>query len=148
MIDHVWTVICSRAVIDRDSNNVSIQNVIEQLTVKDEPKPGMMVPILLEAVTLWVRADPNVPGQARARLTFLSPSGKAFGSVESEIDLSKFERYRSRVHFQGLPIEEPGRHVFCVELQEEGKGGWRQVAVVPLSVVFTPSEETWQAGGR
>ncbi len=140
MIDHVWTVICSRAVIDRDSNNVSIQNVIEQLTIRDEPKPGMMVPILLEAVTLWVRAKPDIPGRARTRLTFLSPSGKAFGSIESEIDLSKFERYRSRVHFSGLPIEEPGRHVFCVELQKEGEDEWRQVAVIPLSVVFNPSE--------
>lgn len=136
MIDHVWTVVCSRAVIDRDSNNVSIQNVLEQLTIKGKPESGVVVPIPLEAVTLWVRTDPDMPSRGRTRLTFLSPSGEALGEVESEIDLTEFERHRHRVHFQQLPVEESGRHVFRVELQHEGEDEWHQVAAIPLSIHF------------
>ncbi len=33
MIDHVWTVICSRAVIDADSNILSLQSIIEQIEI-------------------------------------------------------------------------------------------------------------------
>ena len=36
MIDHIWTVLCLRAVIDVDSQNVSIQNVLEELNLTVE----------------------------------------------------------------------------------------------------------------
>lgn len=147
MIDHVWTVVCSRAVIDRESNNVSLQNVIEQITIRGEPILDTVVPIPLDVVTLWVRTNTDMPGQAHTRLTFLSPSGTVLGSLESEVDLSEYERYRARTHFQALPVTEPGRYIFRIELQNEGASKWRQVAIVPLRITFTPPE-TEQAGSE
>jgi hypothetical protein len=34
MVEHIWTVLCSHAVVDKDTNNVSLHNVIEQVNVK------------------------------------------------------------------------------------------------------------------
>jgi len=140
VIDHVWTVFCSRAVIDKRTNNVSIQNIIEQITIKGEPKSDAAIPIVCEVVTLWARADFDVPAQGRLRLAYLSPSGKVLNSMEREIDLSKSRRYRIQTIFQGLPVEEPGRYTFRVELENEDE--WHQVATIPLEVVFEPPEET------
>lgn len=134
MINHVWTVACSRAVIDAESNNMSLQNVIEQINIVEELQPDGMVNIPFEIVTLWARAEPDVPGRGKSRITFLSPSGKALGSTASEVDLSKHERSRARLKFQGIPIREPGRYIFRVELQDEG--AWHQVAIIPLQVVY------------
>jgi hypothetical protein len=147
MIDHVWTVVCSRAVIDRESNNVSLQNIIEQITIGGEPMPDAMVPIPLEVMTLWVRANTDIPSRARTRLTFLSPSDTVLGSAESEVDLSEYERYRVRMHFQGLPVTEPGRYTFHMELQNEGESEWHQVAAIPLRIIFMPPD-TEQTGGK
>lgn len=140
MIDHVWTVICSRAVIDKSSNNVSIQNVIEQVNIRGKPEPDGFVFMPLEAVTFWARADPDKPSRARTRLAFWSPSGKQLGSFEREIDLSQFERLRSVFRFKGLPTSEEGRHFFRMEIQNEGESKWQQVAAVPLQVFFVPPE--------
>jgi len=140
MIDHVWTVVCSRAVTDRESNNVSLQNVVEQITIRGEPIPDAMVPIPLDVVTLWVRANTDIPSRGYTRLIFLSPSGTVIGSLESEVDLSEYERYRTRTHFQGLPVTEPGRYTFRVELQNEGESEWHQVALIPLRIIFMPPE--------
>lgn len=134
MINHVWTVACSRAVIDVKSNNVSLQNVIEQINIVEELQPDGMVNIPLEIITLWARAKPDVPDQGKSRITFLSPSGKVLGSTESEVDLSKHERSRTRLKFQGIPIREPGHYIFRVELQD--KRAWHQVAIIPLQVVY------------
>jgi len=90
MIDHVWTAVCSRAVIDRESNNVSLQNIIDQISIRGEPIPDSVVAVQVEVVTSWVRADFDVPSQATTRLTFLSPSGNVLGSFENDIDLSVF----------------------------------------------------------
>ena len=141
MIDHVWTVVCSHSVTDRDSNNVSIFNVIEQINITGEPKPQGVVPIRFEIVTLWARSDFDEPARGRARIIFISPSGKKVKlSEERDIVLSKYERLRARQFVQGLPVREPGRHVFQVELQNEGENRWRKVASVPLKIAFVSPE--------
>jgi hypothetical protein len=145
MIDHIWTVACSRAVIDRDSNNASLQNVIEQITIRDEPAPGKVCSIALQVATLWARADFEVQARGHARLTFLSPSSDVLiGPLETEIDLVGYRRHRTRAGFEGLPLHEAGRYVFLVELRTEGQEEWRQVATIPLEVNFVPPEETEQ----
>ncbi len=145
MIDHVWTVVCSRAVIDKNSNNVSIQNVIEQITVPGEPQPEQVVGIAFEVVSLWSRSDFDVPSHGQARLTYLSPSGRRTGPVEFDLDLSEYERLRTRRAFQGLPVAEPGRHNWLVELRNEGEDEWQEVASIPIKVMFVPVESEEQA---
>ena len=40
--------------------------------------------------------------------------------------------------YDGLPMEESGRHHFVVELQVDGD--WQQVASIPLAVKFSQSD--------
>ena len=78
MIDHVWTILCSRAVIDRDTNNMSLLEVIEQLTLGDASPPVEgegLAPIQLELVTLWTRRRDDESESGRARIRFYRPSG-------------------------------------------------------------------------
>ncbi len=136
MIDHVWTVVCASSVIDQDSNQVSIQNVIDQINIADEPKPEAVVAMPFEVVTLWARSDFNEPSRGCARLSLLSPTAEVFKTVESKVDLSKFERLRDRRRFPGFRVKEPGRYTFRLELQNEGEDTWREVASIPIKVVF------------
>ena len=145
MIDHVWTVLCSHAVIDRDSNDVSLLDVVEQVNIRDKPSPdgGMLTP--LDLMTLWARADLDRPAQGQGRVTFLSPSDEVNdGPFEYDIDLSQHGRNRSRGRFRALHIGGSGRHVFRVELRNEGETEWRKVADIPLEISFTPPDETGQ----
>ena len=140
MIDHIWTVICSQAIIDQRSRNVSIHNVVEQLNINSILEPDFVLNIGLEAVSFWVRTDPDISVRGHTRLSFLSPSGDSLGSFESEIDLSEHERGRTIIHFDQLPIQTPGRHYFRIELRSEGESEWNNVAAIPLMVVFTPPD--------
>ena len=144
LFDHVWTVLCSRAVVDRQTNNVSLQNVVEELTVRGTPKRGTPVSVHVELMTLWSRASPNLPATGEARVTLLSPSQEELLTFEGEIDLSKVERARTRLVYQSLPVHESGRYVFCVEAREKDASEWRQVAIVPLKVRFVPPEQQSQ----
>ena len=147
MIDHVWTVLCSRAVIDKDSNNASLETALEIVTVMGAPLPQAMLPIPFDVMTAWIRADPDIPCRGKMRLVFVLPSGETFGSpIEAEIDLTGNERHRQKVHFPGLPVAEAGRHIARVELQNEGESEWHQVAAVPLTIIFKPPEEESAAG--
>ncbi len=139
MIDHVWTVLCSRSVIDVDSNSVSIQDVIEQITVNAEPVSGGFLPIPLEIITLWARKEDEEPAKGIERLTFVQPSKKESVISEGEVDLSRAERHRHRIRLPGLPLSETGRHLFRVEIKEDDDQ-WHKVAAIPLSVRFQPPD--------
>ncbi|MBI4732193.1 MAG: hypothetical protein HY781_08750 [Chloroflexi bacterium] len=139
MIDHIWTVLCSRSVIDTETNNVSIQDVLEQITVNDDPKLNGFLPIPLELITLWGRRESDKGTEGMERVTFLTPSGKSNVVTEAKIDLSAVERHRHKVKFPGLPLSEAGRYYFRVEIQEKDNE-WREVAAIPLTVMFQPQK--------
>lgn len=139
MIDHVWSVLCSHAVIDRDTNNVSIHNVLEQLNIAGEPTPDVAIPVVFEIVTLWARTTPATAAQGMARVTMIDPQGNSTTISALKINLSETERTRHRVIGRGLPASQPGRYRFRVDMQLEGEIEWHRVAVVPLTVVFTPA---------
>lgn len=141
MIDHVWTVVCSRAVVDRFTNNVSLQNAIEQFSIKGEPEPDALLPIPFEIMTLWTRSDLNVPATGSQRLTLISPSGEKMKEMVFTLNLTgKYRRFRTRAAFNGLIASEPGRYVFQVEFQETAEHDWQIVANVPLEVIFEQPE--------
>jgi hypothetical protein len=140
MINHVWTVVCSNVVVDQYSNNVSIHNVIENISIESDPIPDGWISIDLKVITFLERADINQPAKGKVRLSFISPSNNDFGSFESEVDLTKFTFARGLLGFDRLPLREPGRHYFKVELQIDGEDEWRKVAMVPVLVDFAPKE--------
>jgi hypothetical protein len=71
-------------------------------------------------------------------VTLLSPAQAELLTFEGEVDLTQAERARSRLVYQSLPVHETGRYLFCVEAREGEQDEWRQVAIVPLKVVFRP----------
>jgi len=141
MIDHVWTVVCSGAAIDIDSNNVSIQNVLEQINVAAEFAPDVMIGISYEIVSFWVRSEVETLARGRSRITLVEPRGNTIPVAEMPIDLTEVERARHRICCQGLRVTTPGRYIFQVELLEDGQSEWRPVASVPLRVVFTAPKD-------
>lgn len=140
MIDHIWTVICAKSIIDNESNNFSLIEALEQFNVT-APKPeGDKVGVIVfdfEVVSLWSRADYNIPCKGKAKLIYKGTSDEIIQETEYSIDLSSSKRHRTRLKFQSLPVKGPGKHFFCVQLQWEGLGHWMDVSKLPLEVVFT-----------
>jgi hypothetical protein len=135
MIEHIWTVLCSRAILDVDSKNVSIQNVIEQINIIPNRKADRPLRVDFDIVSLWVRSEVDVPERAKARLRLVDPSGTVFHAATFEVDLSDCERARTKLRFRDLPNTFEGRYRFTMELSDQGSEKWRTVASVPLSVV-------------
>ena len=140
MIDHVWSLVCSRAVVDTESNNISIQNILERITVDAEPRPDLAIPVDHEVVSSWTRHDLSAPARGQMRILWVAPSGQTVRSYTQTADLTEHANLRTRVRFPSMPYVELGRHFVCVELQDEGAGAWRRVAAIPLEML-RPSAE-------
>ena len=140
MIEHVWTVLCRRAVVDSETNSMSLFDSVEVLQFgiaqpADAPAPEGL-PVELELVTLWIRSDRTVPEHSRCRVAVQFPDNSERQVGETvEIDLREFERLRSRVHFSGIPFSGSGRYRFLVQLQDGDN--WTTVARTPLDIEET-----------
>ena len=137
MVRHVWTVLCSKTSTDKDTNNISLFEVVEQVQVTG---PGgalaeaAVVPTTLELVSLWTRADFGTPTRATTRAALLFPDGSAAGEAEMDVDLVAAQRNRTIIKLPGLPFKLPGVMRFVVSLRQDNAEEWTEVASIPVNV--------------
>jgi len=136
MIEHIWTVICSDAIIDQDTNNISIFNILEQVNIPEEAVKTQVIGINVELLTLWIRSDLSKPATGMSQVNLVAPNGEVIQSSESALDLSRFERLRSRSLYQGLPYKGDGTYQFVVEYRPDDQTDWQQKASIPLKVIL------------
>ena len=143
---NIWSVLCQNAIIDKDTNNVSLLNVVEEVHIPTEPPPESIVGTSkasmspsFELVTLWRRSDPEVPEKGSARVRVVLPGKKVHILATFEVDLTKFLRVRNRLHIYGIPRGGEGIYKFVVE-RKQGTKGWSREAEVPLGVTMRTAD--------
>ncbi|HCC84501.1 MAG TPA: hypothetical protein DEP87_02365 [Candidatus Pacebacteria bacterium] len=149
MINHIWSVLCRKSVIDRDTNNISIFDVFEQLSVdakiKENPDNNenkdnkkINLPIEYELISFWVKDSRQSPfhfkGDVKVEIT--NPKGLSEKSFEQVLEMPKdMKRLRARMIINGLIIEESGIYNFIVSIKEPGNQKYKKVSEVPLEVI-------------
>ena len=133
MIHHRWSIACARAVVDRHSNNVSLEHIIEQITVQRTMQVKKAIPIELDVMTLWEIDDSSDAATYTSRLVVVSPDKEELASSEMEVNLTKHKRSRNRIHLRGLPFQGFGHYILRVDLKHDDQ--WKAVGSVHIDVV-------------
>jgi hypothetical protein len=141
MARHVWTVLCTKASIDRQTNNVSLFDVLDNVSVFGPAYGGgaaIAVPIQFEVAILWARSVITDAETGLARVTLVAPNGQRFegGTVAVEL-VNDFHRARTFIQINGLPLVGPGVYEFVVAYQSTGTTMWTEVDKIPLEVEFS-----------
>lgn len=133
---------------DTESNNISLIEVLDRVDFKVKADFGpipteeqRVIPVPAEFVTMWSRDDPEQQEQGLARLLIISPSGEILHTIEFEPDLTEHQRHRQRGIFRGLPFVENGIYQYVVQVFDEAKREWGEVASVPLEIIGEILEE-------
>ena len=119
---NVWTILCSQAITDTRSNNVSLINIIERMdvTLHESTFPegkAINAKIPLEIMSMWEKADDD-PSEGTAVIELIDATGKKLGGVDVQLDLSESRRCRTQTHLDQFPITGPGRYVLRVAYRE------------------------------
>ena len=134
---HIWTVICSNSVIDKDTNNVSLFDVLEQIQLDMVVTPEDAVAVLpfpLNIVSLWSREQPDNPTQVHAKDRVLSPTGQILFEGEYDIDISEYQRTRYKRRLFGLQVPESGEYNLVTQFKASKRSTWREVCRIPLQI--------------
>ncbi len=115
MIKNSWTVACQRALIDRESNLLTIVDVLEELTLDADskgqaPEFPAVAPLPFAVVSFWLREDPDTATEGIARVEIVGPNGEAIGQADGPINLRDHETFRTIMRMAGFPVVGPGTH--------------------------------------
>lgn len=134
---HAWTVVCSKTIIDSDSNNISL-DVAEQLSIQGvdahEGKQIVIPGFSLTIASLWYRDNPTKGEKGNARIRYLGPSNVKLSELSLNIDLEKASRMRTRISFTTPRFNGPGWYFFVVE--EKNGNKWVEVARIPYELAI------------
>ena len=120
MPEHIWTVLCGRSVIDKDSNQVSLFDVVESVTAKlpqplpPAPNVGLLA-FRTELVTLWKRSNDD-EGVVTYKSEIITPDGRVVATSTMEAEFTQ-PRLRTNFKAEALPIVESGTYLFKVYAQ-------------------------------
>ena len=137
----LWAVLCQSSSVDRETNNVSLFNVFEEVRVQAPPEPATpalpygAVTSALEFIALFRRSDINSGERLSGRFRIQTPLGTGSDPLPIEIDLTSSLRHRVRIRLPALPISGEGTYLFTIEA-EGSASQWCQLCEVPLEVIF------------
>jgi hypothetical protein len=129
--------------VDRDTNSLSLIDIIETVAMSPVPQPASDdaiqglggLAIDLEIVNSWWRSDPIVPESGFQRVRLLFPDGDlALLEEGGPVDLGKFQRLRARLRLPGIPVKGPGRYWLCSEYRATEAEDWKEFGRTPLDL--------------
>lgn len=148
MIGHVWSVACSSSITDKESNNISLINLIERLnvTIKTNPEAEAnrakigwyATPISFDVASRFVR---KVPGDLSFgfRLTMIDSLGKELGDrAEGTLAFPKdLASVRTVVKVSGFPVTVNGMYRIVMSIKDVSESEYTVVQEIPIEVVLT-----------
>lgn len=145
----IWAVLCERSITDKDTNNLSLINIVEEMTVTPQPpqtvseqgvEESTETAIAIgnfELVVLWVRSDVDVPERGYGRIRIISPDTTEAASHEgNEVDLTQYLRLRSRTRFANFPMRGPGVYLIKIDGRATTSSEWTEKFELPLRMLL------------
>lgn len=148
--EHGWSVLCSRSIVDRESSQVSLVDLIDVLWIegpdateelalaKKEGKEGVRLAVKLVFASWWYRSDYDVPEVAHCRFRLTGPEGQALIEMPYTVNLTEATGGRQFFKIEMLPIPSFGLFRFSTEKLDEA--GWQTVSNHPLHLRIRESD--------
>jgi len=141
---HTWSILCHGSSIDKDSNNISLFNIIEELNISKKgfslipikSPQSIFVPLPLRLVSMW--KNPHAPKIATSdvQVDFRNPQGKLLNKMIYKISSTK-SRMRSLSHLKGFGVSAnmSGEYTFDIKIKKGiKKKAYQKVGEVSIQI--------------
>jgi hypothetical protein len=144
MIKCPWAILCERAIVDRETDQLSLIDVLEDLEIDFLPKGSTektFYPFGIYLVTYWKKYETSINIE-KIRVVINNPLGENFLQAEFPFpDNTPTLNHVHTIHFPGLPIVAEGDYTFKIEVPSDIEGQWNEVNSVILPVIYTADPE-------
>lgn len=139
-VDLVWAVLCEKSIVDGQSNQISLINVVESLSVGIQPKdnqefpdnPKFNIPINYEIVTFWM----NEGGKENSfdmMIRLIDPDGKELDTMKRTVEVKEGQIHiKFRMRINGFPANKSGK--YFVEVAKSKGVEFETMTRIPMMV--------------
>ena len=144
-IKHLFTLICRESIIDHETNNLSINQIYEELKFdiaipedahlkrNDQDPVGIQLP--LEVTSMFYREKMDSEEDLKLTLIFLDPSDKELGKFELPFKFIESQRrVRTRMKLNSIALTKRGTYHFKV-LLSIGESEMELLETIPLDIM-------------
>lgn len=134
---HIWSVLCKKSVIDSETNNITLNEVLEKITFSFSDKhlidKNVNFPFDFEVISYFIAAKRDEEGDMEIEL--LNPDKKTIGKFEQKIKFPKDKmKLRVRVKSPGIVVGKSGEYLFKVKIKDSNENTLKTVAEIPLTI--------------
>jgi len=140
---HVWSILCRRSIIDSESNNISLIDVLEGIQANYKPKDGdqnnghpTVIPVDFEVISFFEDIDTSKELRFKIKIDIIAPGNVVNSGSENEVVLPIGpKRLRQRSRINGFPVTVSGSYRMVVKIKQD-KEEFKTVAELPLDVTI------------
>ncbi|MDD4358574.1 MAG: hypothetical protein PHY30_02035 [Candidatus Pacebacteria bacterium] len=128
---HLWSIICNKLIVDEQTNNATLVDILEEIRIKQEFLQGRKeVPMLFNFVSLWfIENIDEFEKETNVSIEFYDPKGDKLNDFEFSFALpQRKKRVRTNIKFDRLFITSSG--TYNIKVKQDGI----QVAQIPLEI--------------
>ena len=144
MINHIWSVICKKSIVDSQTNIISLLEIIEVLDVNVvlppnlDPKSNINIPIEFEFVTMWQRDFVNKEENFDTQIVVTDPKGTQLNAINGKMNMPiNMMRLRSITRISGLGLTDSGNYTLFLKMKQQNDKNYKAVTAIPLEVKLT-----------
>ncbi len=144
---HVWSIMCQRSIIDRDTNTLSLLDTIEELNIpiikeKFEKEGRITIRTIFNFVHLILRDKKKEKEEGNILIEFYNPNNEKHKNkiIQKFVIEKPHNRIRVRIFVGPISFNKPGRYNFVIKLKSENENRYTKVAELPLDVNFIESQ--------
>ena len=138
---NIWSVIFNRAVVDSNTNSISLFDGVDEITVnfsslEEMQKPGKNIPVHFTVISLWKDDDSSRVRKFDYIIELVDPGNKKIAEFTNSpiFDQGK-KRLRTITEMNGMMVTEEGEYNFVIKYREK-EGKFVVVAKLPIEVKF------------
>jgi hypothetical protein len=137
MLKHVWTVVCKASLLDKETENWSLIEVVDYIdfsSTRHMEQFSRDGSYHLDWLTQWRRENIDEPDRGYGRDIVLTPSGKTMMKDDYQIDLSKYPSICYRREMLASEFTDSGDYMFLTYAKSKKKEKWTLVSDIPIYV--------------
>ncbi len=130
---HLWSIICNRLIIDEQTNNATLVDVLEEIKIREEfLQSKEEVAFFFNFVSLWfVESDDEYDKETNVIIEFYSPNKNKLNEFNFSFALPKRKkRIRTNIKFDKFILE--GSGTYRIKVKQDNT----EVAEIPLEITI------------
>ena len=146
-IQCVWGLICSMSVTDKDSNNISLFNIVEQFNLPEDAfnaqkkeNKTLIFPTQYELMLFFRRTldvgifDDQILGDLKIKT--VDPGGNMVQETTSSVIFpTGKKKMRFRIVMSGLSFTKPGNYIHQIEMKISTKDEFNKLLEIPFEIL-------------